>query len=74
MKTYLAIGTLSGKSFRYSDSAVSITAFAQYVEQIYPTFEIDAIVFVDEVVDWGVIEGDAIAGNKPIEIEIKYVK
>jgi hypothetical protein len=75
MKTYLAIGTLSsGKSFRYSDSAISITAFAQFVETIYPTFEIDAIIFVEEVVDWGVVEGDAIAGNTRIEIEIKHVK
>lgn len=50
MKTYLAIGTLSsGKSFRYSDSSISIVHFAQFVDAIYPNSEIDAIVLVDEV-------------------------
>lgn len=42
---YLAIGTLaSGKSFRYEDNAVDIRAFANYINEIYPDFEVDAII------------------------------
>ena len=44
---YLAIGTLaSGKSFRYIDEAVDMRAFANYINEIYPDFEVDAIIAV----------------------------
>lgn len=44
---YLAIGTLSsGKSFRYVDEAVDMRAFANYINEIYPDFEVDAIIAV----------------------------
>jgi hypothetical protein len=52
MKTFLAIGTLSsGKSFRYADSAIDIVAFAKYMAEIYPTFEIDCIVLVADTTE-----------------------
>ena len=46
-ESYLAIGTLtSGKSFRYVDDAVDMKAFANYINEIYPNFEVDAIIAV----------------------------
>ncbi len=45
MNSYLAIGTLaSGKSFRYRDKAKDIKAFIDYVIDVYPGFEIDAVI------------------------------
>jgi hypothetical protein len=53
MKTYLAIGSfkVSNKGFRYADTAVDIVAFARYVSEIYPDFDIDCIVLVDEKIE-----------------------
>ena len=44
---YLAIGKLaSGKPFRYVDTAVDMPSFAKYINEIYPDFDVDAIVAV----------------------------
>ena len=47
VKRYLAIGTLgSGKSFRYVDTADTMKCFVEYVNEIYPDFDIDAVIEV----------------------------
>jgi hypothetical protein len=53
MKTFLAIGAfkVSNRAFRYADTSVDIAAFAQYVAAIYPDFDIECIVLVDETID-----------------------
>tara|TARA_R110000868_G_scaffold165050_4_gene397991 strand:+ start:199 stop:477 length:279 start_codon:yes stop_codon:yes gene_type:complete len=47
VKRYLAIGTLgSGKSFRYVDTADTMKCFVEYLNEIYPDFDIDAVIEV----------------------------
>jgi hypothetical protein len=49
MKLYLAIGAFkNGRSFRYLETAVDILAFVTFITEAYPTFEIEAVVLVDE--------------------------
>jgi hypothetical protein len=53
MKKFLAIGAfkISNRAFRYADTAHSIVAFARFVEEIYPDFDIECIVLVDEPIE-----------------------
>lgn len=46
-KKFLAIGTLgSGKSFRYMETAKTMKMFVSYINEIYPDFDIDAVIEV----------------------------
>lgn len=52
MKTYLAIGVFkSGRSFRYKETAIDMLAFVTFIQSAYPTFEIESVVLVDELLE-----------------------